>query len=244
MLHMLKRILAVITLKISGYKMKNLFPTGNIIPVGHYITKLPGITGNFRRQLWSYTTSGCLSQGDHSLPGSHFSILAWAALVADGYCWVSRAHMILPQITNATAIKTPEIFVPGISNSHFCFPQSTFSISLSLKCPLHCHCQEQPGLLWLSTAEPRLTGCTGMSLKWFNCIKCLTPLTRMVKRLQKKQSLQKERKHKRRLRPSNNFKHRSNPGQLETSGAHVVSTKASILLCLRHRHFHTLPVMQ
>lgn len=55
--------------------MENPFPTGSIIPAGHYITKLPGITGNFRRQLCSYKTSVCISQGDHSLPGSHFRVL-------------------------------------------------------------------------------------------------------------------------------------------------------------------------
>lgn len=68
-------ILTVIILERSGYKMENLLPTGSIIPVGHYITKLPGITGNFRRQLCSYKTSGCVSQGDHSLPGFPFRAL-------------------------------------------------------------------------------------------------------------------------------------------------------------------------
>lgn len=55
--------------------MENVLPSGSIISAGHYITKLPGITGNFRRQLCSYKTSGCISQGDHSLPGSHFRVL-------------------------------------------------------------------------------------------------------------------------------------------------------------------------
>lgn len=176
-------ILAVITLKISSYKIENLFPAGSIIPVGHYITKLPGITGNFRGQLYSYKTSACISQGDHSFPGSHFRVLhEWPWLLMDtaespGLTWYyPKSEM--PQQSNHQRFLCQES-----RNSHFSFPQSTFSISRSWECPLHCHCQRQPGLLWLSTAEPRLAGCTGMSLKRFDCIQCLTQLIRMVKRL-------------------------------------------------------------
>lgn len=164
--------------------MENVLPSGSIISAGHYITKLPGITGNFRRQLCSYKTSGCISQGDHSLPGSHFRVLH------EQPCWMplnlQSPHDNCPKSERPQQSNHQRYLCQESHNSHFSFPQTTFSVSLPWECPLHCQCQKRPGLLWLSTAQPSLTGCTGMSLKCFNCIKCSTPLTRMVKRLQNK----------------------------------------------------------
>lgn len=68
-------ILAVMTLKTSGYKMENPSPAGSAPAVGHGIAQLAGLTGNFCGQLCSYKTSGRISRGDHVLSGPHFTAL-------------------------------------------------------------------------------------------------------------------------------------------------------------------------
>lgn len=217
-------ILAVMTLKTSGYKMENPFPTGTTIPVGHYIAQVPGITGKLCRQICSSKTSGHISWGDHIRPGPHF-ILLWEqrwllTRSAESPLWRYHPKSEMPQQSNHRR--------PSCQESHhssFCFPQSTFSSCISWECPLHHDCQEHPASLSLSTAQASLPGWIFMS---FNCIKYLTPLTRMLIRLPKMLSLQKDRKQKWRLTPSNNFEE----VQQEIPGSHVASSAFATVIFL------------
>lgn len=171
-------ILAVVTLKTSGYKMENPFPTGSTIPVGHYIAQLQGITGNFCRQLCSYKTSGHISRGDHILPRPHFIVLLQQHWLLTNTAESPEPTRHCPRSEMPQQSNHKRYLCQESHNSYFS-PQSTFSIYLSRECPLHHHCQKQPDSLWLNTAQASLTGCIFLSLKCFNCIKYLTPLTMM-----------------------------------------------------------------
>lgn len=196
-------ILAVMTLRTSGYKTENPSPADSAPAVGHDIAQLAGITGNFCGQLCSYKTSGRISRGDHVLSGPHLTALQEQR-------WLLAHAAESPELTCCC----PKSEMPRQSNhKSICAMNHIIHILVSHKvhflAVFHENAPSLPGTTRLAVTKHN-TGQSCrlyfMSLKCFDCIKYLTPLTMTLKRLPKMQSLQKERKHKRRLYPSNNFK--------------------------------------